>query len=183
LKIMELIINKVKELIKDIEKNGLEVNGTRELIGVVLKDIDISDINLLAEENSIRDYYESAGIKTQVIRSLEHNLYEFIYRGLKQSVEQLFYFDKSQDYTSRRFVFSTTDCISHIQLLYRNDKADLFIYIRSTDVKKLFPWDFLFACQLLNRILIECRFPHVNKKTVHIIIGSAHYYLKPASMY
>lgn len=118
-----------------------------------------------------------------MIRSLEHNLYEFIFRGLKQSVEQLFYFDKTQDYTSRRFVFSTTDCISHVQILYRKDCAELFMHIRSTDVKKLLPWDLLFSANLLNRILLECRFPQAKKKYVTISIASAHYYLKPDAMY
>lgn len=180
---MGIIIGKIKEIIDTIDKNGYEINGTKELTMMFLDNINITGLDLLVEENAIRDYYESLKIKTQVIRSLEHNLYEFIYRGLKQSVEQLFYFDKSQDYTSRRFVFSTTDCISHVQIVYRNGKAELFMHIRSTDVKKLFPWDFLFACQLLNRILVECRFPLVDKKIIHITIASAHYYLQPASMY
>lgn len=177
-----IIIDTVEELKNKIESQGAGVNGTKELVGETF-DIDITKLDLLDEENAIRDYYESKGIKTQVIRSLEHNLYEFIFRGLKQSVEQLFYFDKSQDYTSRRFVFSTTDCISHVQLIYRNKTAYLFMHIRSTDVVKLLPWDTLFACSLLNRVLLECRFPETNKKIVKITMGSSHYYLKSAAMY
>lgn len=177
-----IIIDKAIELKNKIEADGYEINGTKELIGEIM-DLDITDMNLLEEENAIRDYYETKGIKTQVIRSLEHNLYEFIFRGLKQSVEQLFYFDKTQDYTSRRFVFSTTDCISHVQIIYRNKTATLFMHIRSTDVVKLLPWDSLFACNLLNRILLECRFPETKKKIVKITMGSSHFYLKPAAMY
>lgn len=179
----KLIIDKITELTKEIEKSGYEINGTKELSGVVLSKLDISKIDILSEENAIRDYYSLKGINTQAIRSLEHNLYEFIYRGLKQSIEQTLYFDKTQDYTSRRFIFSTTDCISHVQILYRPDAAELNMYIRSTDVVKLFPWDFLFACKLTNRILTECGFPPVKKKIVNIFIASAHYYLKPAAMY
>lgn len=177
-----VIISNVINLKTKIENEGSEINGTKELVGEVI-DIDTTDLDLLDEENAIHDYYESKGIKTQVIRSLEHNLYELIFRGLKQSVEQLFYFDKTQDYTSRRFVFSTTDCISHVQLIYRNKKAYLFMHIRSTDVVKLLPWDMLFACNLLNRILLECRFPEVKQRLVKITMGSSHYYLKPAAMY
>lgn len=177
-----VIIDQISELKNKIETEGYEINGTKELIGELIN-LDITSFDLLEEENAIRDYYESKGIKTQVIRSLEHNLYELIFRGLKQSIEQLFYFDKTQDYTSRRFVFSTTDCISHVQLIYRNKVATLFMHIRSTDVIKLLPWDTLFACSLLNRILLECRFPEVNKKYVKITMGSSHFYLKPSSMY
>jgi len=176
------IIEKVIQLKNKIESDGHEVNGTKELIGETI-DFDISNMDLIEEENAIRDYYETNGIKTQVIRSLEHNLYEFIFRGLKQSVEQLFYFDKTQDYTSRRFVFSTTDCISHVQIIYRDKTAILFMHIRSTDVIKLLPWDSLFACNLLNRMLLECRFPETLNKVVKITIGSSHFYLKPAVMY
>ena len=177
-----IIIDKVVELKNKIESEGYEINGTKELIGKLM-DLDVTKLDLLEEENAIRDYYELKGIKTQVVRSLEHNLYEFIFRGLKQSVEQLFDFDKTQDYTSRRFVFSTTDCISHVQLIYRNKVATLFMHIRSTDVIKLLPWDTIFACSLLNRVLLECRFPEVNKKYVKITMGSSHFYLKPAAMY
>lgn len=177
-----VIIEKAIELRNKIESDGYEINGTKELIGETI-DIDATNMDLMEEENAIRDYYETKGIKTQVIRSLEHNLYEFIFRGLKQSVEQLFYFDKTQDYTSRRFVFSTTDCISHVQIIYRNKTATLFMHIRSTDVVKLLPWDSLFACNLLNRMLLECRFPEVTEKIVKITIGSSHFYLKPAAMY
>ena len=160
-----IFIEKINELKTKIELEGYEINGTKELIGEILV-IDTTPLDLLKEENGIRDYYESVGIKTQVIRSLEHNLYEFIYRGLKQAVEQTLYFDKTQDYTSRRFVFSTTDCISHVQILYRNKRAELFMYIRSTDVVKLFPWDLLFAFKLLNRMLNECGFPETTKKLI-----------------
>lgn len=178
-----MIVEKIKKLTEEIDKEGSEINGTKEKTGVIFSKLDITDIALLEEENAIRAYYTDLGINTQVIRSLEHNLYEFIYRGLKQSIEQTFYFDQTQDYTSRRFVFSTTDCISHVQILYRNAKSELLVYIRSTDVKKLFPWDMLFCFQLINRILLECRFPQVKKKYVTIIVASAHYYLHPKAMY
>src|SRR3989344_6165973 len=160
----KIIVDKILELTESIKRNGKEINGTKELTGVAFQKIDISKINLLAEENSVRDYYASLGINTQAIRSLEHNLYEFIYRGLRQAVEQTLYFYKTQDYSSRRFVFSTTDCISHVQILYRPGQAELFMYIRSTDVVKLFPWDLLFAFKLLNRMLNECGFPETTKK-------------------
>ena len=57
------------------------------------------------------------------------------------------------------------------------------MHIRSTDVVKLLPWDALFACNLLNRILLECRFPETTRKIVKITMGSSHFYLKPASLY
>lgn len=179
----KIIINKVLELTEDIKKAGKEINGTKELTGIIISKMDITKIDLSDEENSIRDYYSNLGINTQAVRSLEHNLYEFIYRGLKQSVEQTLYFDKTQDYTSRRFIFSTTDCISHVQILYRHSEAELFMYIRSTDIVKLFPWDFLYACKLINRVLTEGGFPQTKKKILNIYIASAHYYLKPATMY
>ena len=179
----KIIVNKIIEITELINKDGKEINGTKELVGVFIPKLDISKMDLVEEENQVRNYYSNIGINTQAIRSLEHNLYEFIYRGLRQSVEQTLYFDKTQDYTSRRFVFSTTDCISHVQILYRAGQAELFVHVRSTDVVKLFPWDMLFACKLLNRVLLESGFPETKKKYVTILIGSAHYYLKPAAMY
>ena len=178
-----VIIEAVKGLKHEIEHDGCEINGTMELAGVILPTIKVQELDLLAEENEIRDYYTNIVINTQVVRSLEHNLYEFIYRGLKQSIEQLFYFDKTQDYTSRRFVFSTTDCISHVQILYRHGKATLFAHIRSTDVVKLLPWDILFLCKLSKRVLVECQFPEVREIEVKVSIASAHYYLEPETMY
>lgn len=177
------IIETVKELRDRIGLQGHEINGTKELVAVVLPALKVHEMDLLAEENAIRDYYTSLGINTQVVRSLEHNLYEFIFRGLKQSVEQLFYFDKTQDHTSRRFVFSTTDCISHVQILFRHRTATLCAQIRSTDVVKLLPWDILFLCKLSKRILQECEFPEVREIDLVVLIASAHYYLRPDSMY
>jgi hypothetical protein len=181
--VSKIIIKTVEELRQSIELNGYEINETKELVGVVLPTLKVHEMELLEEENAIRDYYTMIGINTQVVRSLEHNLYEFIFRGIKQSVEQLFYFDRTQDYTSRRFVFSTTDCISHLQFLYRRGTATLFAHIRSTDVVKLLPWDILFLCKLSKRILLECEFPEVREIDVIIVVASAHYYLKPDTMY
>lgn len=179
----KIIVDKVLEITDLIKKDGKEVNGTKELTGIFISKLDVAKMDLIEEENSVRDYYSKQGINTQTIRSLEHNLYEFIYRGLKQSVEQTLYFDKTQDYTSRRFVFSTTDCISHVQVLYRSGQAELFMHIRSTDVVKLLPWDMLFACKLLNRVLLESGFPEAKERSVTIMVASAHFYLKPAAMY
>lgn len=179
----KIIINKVNELKERIKEKGKEINGTKELSGVTVSKIDVGEMDLLEEENNIRDYYTKLDINTQAVRSLEHNLREFIFRGLKQSVEQTLYFNKTQDYTSRRFVFSTTDCISHVQILYRPGQADLFMYMRSTDVVKLLPWDMLFACKLIKRVLKEAGFPATEKRFVTIIIGSAHYYLNPKALY
>lgn len=177
------IVTAVTNLAEKIKKDGQELNGTRELLAVTPPPLVVSDMNLIAEENEIRRYYETLGINNQAIRSLEHNLYEFIYRGLRQAVEQTLYFDKSQDYSSRRFVFSTTDCISHVQILFRPEKTILAMHIRSTDVVKLLPWDLLFACKLLERVLLESEFPLTKQKEVYVFIASAHYYLKPKAMY
>ena len=177
------IVTTVKKLAEDIKKNGRESNATKELLAVAPTPLLLSDMDLIEEENAVRHYYSELGINNQAIRSLEHNLYEFIYRGLRQAVEQTLYFDKTQDYTSRRFVFSTTDCISHVQILFRPEKTILAMHIRSTDVVKLLPWDLLFACKLLNRVLLESEFPPTTQKEVHIFIASAHYYLKPKAMY
>jgi len=178
-----LLVTLVKELRTRIESEGAEVNGTLELTGIRLPPLQVHVLDLLEEENGIREYYAERKINTQVIRSLEHNLYELIYRGLRQAVEQTLYFDRTQDYTSRRFVFSTTDCISNVQILYRNGVAKLFAHIRSTDVVKLLPWDLLFLCKLINRVLQECEFPLTEEREVVVTIGSAHYYLTPDSMY
>jgi len=178
-----IIVGLVEELQERIKLEGHEVNGTRELVGVMLPTLRVREMDLQAEENAVRDYYVKKAINTQVVRSLEHNLYEFIFHGLKQSVEQLFYYDKTQDHTSRRFVFSTTDCISHVQILYRLGVAHLFAHIRSTDVIKLLPWDILFLCKLSKMLLSECEFPETKEINVMILVASAHYYLKPATMY
>ncbi len=178
-----VIVTLINDLKNKIDKEGREINGTKEVVGVVLPAIRVHELVLEAEENAIRDYYYGKGINTQAVRSLEHNLYEFIYRGLRQSVEQLLYFDKTQDFTSRRFVFSTTDCIAHVHLIYRNESASLFAHIRSTDVVKLLPWDLLFLCRLIKRVLNDSAFPHTKEMTVQVTIGSAHFYLKAAAMY
>ncbi|HSX28381.1 MAG TPA: hypothetical protein VLF60_02930 [Candidatus Saccharimonadales bacterium] len=177
------IVTTVTALAEQIKKEGHELNGTKELLAVSPLPLVVSEMDLIAEENEVRRYYEKLGINNQAIRSLEHNLYEFIYRGLRQAVEQTLYFDKTQDYSSRRFVFSTTDCISHVQILFRPETTILAMHIRSTDVVKLLPWDMLFACKLLERILLESEFPLTKKKEVHLFIASAHYYLKPKVMY
>lgn len=179
----KIIVDKIRELTETIEKEGREINNTKEISGIFIPMIDVTEMDLLEEENNIRDYYSELGINIQAIRSLEHNLHEFIFRGLKQSVEQTLYFNKTQDYTSRRFVFSTTDCISHVQILYRPKQTELFMYMRSTDVVKLLPWDILFACKLVRRVLKEAAFPETEKEFVTILIGSAHYYLRPDAMY
>lgn len=178
-----LIVKEITKLKEQIDRDGWDINDTRELAGVLIPPIPVHEMDLISEEDAIRNYYAQLGINLQVIRSLEHNLYEFIYRGLRQSVEQLLYFDKTQNHTSRRFVFSTTDCISFIQMLYRNETARLFAHLRSTDVVKLLPWDLLFLCKLTKRILVESEFPLTKQTIVTVSIASAHYYLSPPTMY
>ena len=180
---MSKIINIIKTLTDQIDKNGYEINGTKEISGITLPIIRIDEIDILDEENAVRSYYESININTQAVKSLEYNLYEYIYHGLKQSIEQLFYFNPSQDYTSRRFVFSTTDCISHLQILYRPHSLKLIAHLRSTDIKKLLPWDLLYLCKLLKRINNSCEFPHSEEKIIIVSVGSAHYYIDSKAMY
>jgi len=71
----KIIVNKIVEITELIKKDGKEINGTKELTGVFIPKLDISKMDLVEEENQVRNYYSEIGINTQAIRSLEHNLY------------------------------------------------------------------------------------------------------------
>ena len=57
-------------------------------------------------------------------------------------------YDRVEDHTSRRFVYSDSTCISFIQVGIRDRIMDFHVVIRSTDVKEIFPYDLKFLYYL-----------------------------------
>ena len=90
------------------------------------EDIDVS----VLEHESEKEYYDM--IQTSLIEKIDNELI-----GENE-------YGRVEDFSSRRFVFSQSSCISFIQVANRDKVMDFHCVIRSSDVKNIFPYDLKF---------------------------------------
>ena len=102
--------------------------------------------------------------------SIMNSLMEKIDNELKGKNE----YNRVEDLSSRRFVYSDNTCISFIQASNRKEQMDFHAVIRSSDVENIFKYDLKFLYYLAslcwNKIGINCK-----SARMRININSAHF--------
>ena len=82
----------------------------------------------------------------------EADYYSGIYNDLHDKINKELRgeneYSRTQDITSRRFVYASDSCISFIQVAIRNRVMDFHVVIRSSDTKNIFPHDLKFLYYL-----------------------------------
>jgi len=202
---MSIILKEVKKIIKEIDKKGISINNTKELQNIFLS-FNLGKMNLKKEEKEIKKYYNKNIEDYESRLELERTHYERLEAELKHEVTRTQWFsnldkknaivdfakvnniDKSKveefnskfdlsDFSGRRNIIHSMDCISTIQLLFR-DRNFITTFIRSSDVIRLLPIDILFLCNLLYKILNYYNLKSTKKDILKILIVSCHFYDK-----
>jgi hypothetical protein len=174
---MSRILDDVKKLIKEINYEGYEINGTKEINNVSLV-FKRSDMNLLVEENEIAEYYNTNVENYYARLKLEKNHYAFLEAFLVHKIGEVLYFHKQENLTSRKFVIWSQDCISAIQFIARPNRNLLNVFIRSSDAIRLLPIDLLYMVKLLDRVTDEFNITRHEEDAINFFITSSHFYLK-----
>ena len=160
----EDILSKQARLIKGIRNFGHRVEYTKELNNIELKFklIQLKLDNIINDEKLVGKINKEAPEYTEIFATLNNTI------RLK-----LDYF-KTQEKTSRQFVYHSDSCISKFQLLQREDSLEVFINMRSCDIAKMLVIDYYGICSIaksLNEMYFKCK--DVN---VTLNITSAHLY-------
>jgi len=107
----------------------------------------------------------------------EAEYYEKIYNSLHEKINNELRgkneYARSEDFMSRRFIYTSDSCISFIQFAIRDRIMDFNVVIRSSDVKNIFPYDLEFLYYLCstcyNRFNDTC-----SKARLRFNLNSAH---------
>lgn len=106
-------------------------------------------------------------------KSIEQNYYTYLFSGLKHRIVELDYMTDLNIFDSRRLIFTNPDCISSIQILFR-DKIYLSVNFRSSHFQKALPSDIEFICSLPLKLIdfLENEFLNISEKQNKKIINS-----------
>lgn len=104
---------------------------------------------------------------------IEQNYYTYLLSGLKHRIIELDFMTDLNIFDSRRLIFTNPDCISSIQILFR-DCIYLSVNFRSSHFQKALPGDIEFICSLPRKIIdfLENEFLDISKKQNKKIINS-----------
>lgn len=176
---MSLIVNEVKSILKSIDKNGTEINNTMEINNVVSVFYP-HKMKLFTEEVLIASFYEDKIGDWNKRQELEKDHYKFLESFIIHKVKEIQYFHnlKSDDFSSRKNIIWSQDCIGAIQFLHRENENILNIFIRSSDAVNLLLSDYLFGCKLLDVVLDRFEIKKNKCDKVTFFTTSVHYYVK-----
>ena len=125
--------------------------------------------------------YDDGGFEAASQQSMNHEgeaeYYAKIYNGLHEKIDKELRgeneYSRTEDFMSRRFVYTDNSCISFIQLAIRGGVMDFNVVIRSSDVENILPYDveFLYylASTCYNRFSDMC-----GKVRLRFNLNSAH---------
>ena len=111
----------------------------------------------------------------------EHNHYQYLRFGLIHKIEETkFFFNQGPE--SRKLILSSTDCISNIQFMKRDETAIFNVMMRSSDLLKLFALDTINLIKIAADVM---DFTHERYKTLEmfVLITSLHLYDEDEIMY
>jgi hypothetical protein len=175
---MGKIVDRVVKILRHINISGHEINGTLEVNNIVeefypnnFTEFESSQTALFYDEN-ISNWSER--------QELEKDHYNYLSAYCIHKIKENQYFFKlyPEDFTSRKNVIWSQDCIAAVQFLHREHQNILNIFVRSSDAVNLLLSDFLFGCKLLNIILDRYHIKKNIADKVTFFITSCHYYLK-----
>jgi len=161
----ETIQHKVYRLIRFIEKNGeiiktkIPNSNSKEVKNVVLK-YESRNLSCIKLWRNNKDYLE------------ERPEYDQIKSYLDNTIRLKLNYFKTQDLSSRQFIYHDYSCISSVQILYRNNILYMNVFIRSSNVKDTL----LFDIRGLNDIAKYLNNKYFNAENIkfNLSISSAH---------
>lgn len=172
------ILGKVKTRLVDISNIGKGINNTQELTNVSFS-IGVDLVDLDREEIAIKEYYNSVIKENYGDRmKMEGDHYKFLEHAMKHKLNEINYFFKLKDYSSRKYIVFSGDCISCIQLLIRDGVVDMTVFMRSSDALRLLPVDILYCAKMMKEVLKSKGILKNQELDLHFWITSMHYYDK-----
>ena len=147
-----------QELIKSLVFNS----GRNELINVQCKEevnrrnLDFTVLNFPQE----KEYYEK----------IEEKFFNKIFKEFTGLNE----YNQAQKHDSRRFIYTDDSCISMIHVLWRQNKLDVFVTLRSSNVSKTLWADYEFIKILSVKTAKEMSLPNDCPINLTVNIRSAH---------
>jgi len=214
---MSEIINEVKRIIEKVNKDGIEINGTKEIQNEINTFFPNNYFNINNEEKEIELFYNKQIGNWKERQKLEKSHYSRLtadilheitrgqyfsnldkYNGMSELIDRSRDFldgnkynkltkerniikkdyDKLNNFSGRRNLIFSQDCISLVQFVCRDKFNLLNVYIRSSDTVNLLLADYLFGIKLLDKILTTFKIKKNIDDRVTFIIGSTHFYLK-----
>lgn len=176
---MTQVIDNVKNVLKEIYENGCSINGTKEQ-QMLEFDIEmcLSYNNLMKEEFYVEKFYDEniGSYKDKLKGEIDHYnfLKCFMFHKIKEN--QYFFKLKSDDFTSRKNVIWSSDCISNIQFISREGCNIMFVTMRSSDTIKLLPLDIMYMMFMFSEILSKFDIKSNEDDYIRFMVVSAHYY-------
>ena len=108
----------------------------------------------------------------------EREYYKKIYRLLHDKISREIAgnneYGRKEDFSSRRFVYSSDSCISFIHVSCRSEVMDFHVVIRSSDVENTFSHDLKFLYYLASTCFSRLR-DNCNSARMRFNLNSAHY--------
>ena len=148
--------NIYEEIRDDLEEYGIDrPNGHKEILGYSIVDNYLNAYELQAAKRRFKGLYEGDW-DHKIMMEVEH--YKKLEGGLLHAMNETKYYVKDQLLESRRFVVTSTDCISTIQIIFRNDEIFVGVYFRSSHAKNLLPVDLDFIYGLIRKTLDHLKY-------------------------
>ena len=126
----------------------LRPNGHLETLGTHIEKTYNSLSAFKTERDSFRDYYKGDWYHKQMMEEMHYKKLE---GGLLHAINENKYYLKEHINESRRFVVTSTDCITSIQFIFREDEIFVGVYFRSSHYDNLLPVDLDFIYGLLEK--------------------------------
>jgi hypothetical protein len=106
-------------------------------------------------------------------KEIEQNYYTYLFSGLKHRIIELDFMTCLNIFDSRRLIFTNLDCISSIQILFR-DVIYLSVNFRSSHLHKALPSDIEFICSIPHNLInfLENELLNISEKQNKKIINN-----------
>lgn len=160
-------IYQICNLCSNVEKHGNSINGTKELTNI---SINFKDITLEA----LKNYCSNNKIDFNETNENESFYYDRVFYSLKHIIKAQLT-EHGQNINSRRFIYTSDECINSFHLLFRKNTLEVFINLRSSNVKKILPFDVYYCKIIVNEL--NRQFFKAEKVNCNFTINSAHFYI------
>jgi len=167
---IEIIKNKIKEIEKEdglaqVDKLALTIINCGEKVN---KTIEIRNINY-----NFKDIDKK---RLKKFKNTKHEEYYYnrIYYSLRHIINSQM-LEYHQNIYSRKYIFTSNECINSFHVLFRNDTLEVYVNIRSSDVQKILPLDIHYSYKIAK--ILNKEFFKAKKIKLNFRIASAHIYL------
>lgn len=170
------IISRAK---KHVEIFGKKVRNTREVLNYHVNfESSLEPLSYMIESfiRDLNDIYPKL-LLTEIYAKQDSE--EYFYRRIKESLiheMKKALFEQKDSEFSRRFSFSSNECIQSLHLIFRDETAFCNVYIRSSNVKDILPFDVIAICQIAAKATSFVENLKIRNFKFDIHIGSMHLY-------